>query len=230
MLRAVHVIFKDPEFCDRLIEQVDRHVEAISSNWREGYYMETLLTLTLRVYSLGHESILDKADILLAKIRDVTLTWLDLIQTEINSTEEVGVTKTVARYGFLSALLCRRTLEQHAYYEEELNQTGLAFYVKATLAMQEHMGDLNEMPTELKNMLVRDIKMTSSFGVLLHDAVERHPESLEAAISTVWPEAKDDSRQYTQWSFLQPPHENWISAKVKATRNTTPQTVHFHLL
>lgn len=60
----------------------------------------------------------------------------------------------------------------------------LASYVKATLSMQEHMGDPNEMPTELKNMLVRDIKTTFSFGVLLHDAVERHPEILEAAFST----------------------------------------------
>ena len=34
-LRAVHIMFKDDVFCFVLIGQIERHVEAISMNWRD---------------------------------------------------------------------------------------------------------------------------------------------------------------------------------------------------
>src|SRR4029077_5326659 len=48
-LRIVHAVFRDKDFCERLIEQIGQRLRAISDNWREAYCMENLLTLILRL-------------------------------------------------------------------------------------------------------------------------------------------------------------------------------------
>jgi hypothetical protein len=73
-LRTVNAVFKDVIFYHKLLDQVEQHIKAISQNWRENYYIETLFTLIIQVYTLSHKLTLSRAPSLLIAIRNITLT------------------------------------------------------------------------------------------------------------------------------------------------------------
>ncbi|EEP82370.1 conserved hypothetical protein [Uncinocarpus reesii 1704] len=153
-LRVVHVIFRDASFCSQLIEQIGKHLNIISPNWRENNYMETLLTLTIRLCNLGNEEMMAQANGLLMKIRQVTLTWIALLRDEIRNAKEADVAEQAARYGFMAALLCRRTFTSQAYGEQELDAKSFECFVEATLAMQENLVvNLNKFSASTHNLL-----------------------------------------------------------------------------
>ncbi|ODM22447.1 hypothetical protein SI65_00035 [Aspergillus cristatus] len=62
-LRLIHVLCEDDEFCAQLLNQIKRHLEAVSPNWRETHYMSTLLTLVLRACTLGSRRSVREASI-----------------------------------------------------------------------------------------------------------------------------------------------------------------------
>lgn len=230
-LRAVHVIFKDVAFCLALFDQIVRHTEAISANWREINYMETMLTLTIRLCMLGSRKPSARANQILLKIRLTTLNWISRLRQETRTTQEADVAERTARYGFMSALLCRRTFAPQAYNGTELDSESFKSFVEATLAMQENLVvDLSRFSTTTRNMLVRDIKMAHRMRTMILRLAERYPSSLQSAIDTVWPNPNDAPRQYTSWSVLPPPYEWWMTSTVRATTRSAPQTVHYHLL
>lgn len=232
-LRAVHVMFRDAAFCQALIGQVDRHTEAISANWREINYMETMLTLTIRLCTLGAQETSARANQLLLKIRRITLTWIARLRNETRTTHEADVAERTARYGFMSALLCRRTFAPQAYSNTDLDGDSFRSFVEATLAMQENLVvDLSRFSTTTRNMLIRDIKMTYRMKAMICRLAKRYPSSMQSAIDSVWPNPTDTPRPYTSWSSLSPPYEWWMTSTVaaSATTKTMPQVVHYHLL
>ncbi|KAJ0427087.1 hypothetical protein BJY00DRAFT_320561 [Aspergillus carlsbadensis] len=176
-MRTVHVMFRDLGFCSRLAEQISRHLEAISTNWRETNYMETLLTLSIPLFSLGHQDSRAESKKLLLRIRKVTAGWISLLRNE------------TARYCFLSALLCRRTFSPFLTSRSGFDIETLSLVV-----------DLSEFSTQTRNLLVRDIKMATLLSPLLRAGVERHPNSLGMAIDTVWPNWKLLPSPYDNWA------------------------------
>lgn len=230
-LRVVHVMFKDVAFCLALIGQIERHTEAISANWREINYMETMLTLTIRLCTLGSWKASVRANQILLRIRHITLNWISRLRRETRTTQEADVAERTAQYGFMSALLCRRTFAPQAYSDTELDSESFKTFVEATLAMQENLViDLSRFSTTMRNMLVRDIKMAHRMRTMILRLAKRYPSSLQSAIDTVWPNPNDAPRRYIGWSVLPPPYEWWMTSTVAATTRSAPQTVHFHLL
>jgi Protein of unknown function (DUF3638)/Protein of unknown function (DUF3645) len=230
-LRTVHAVFKDHAFCRKLLYQIEQHVEAISQNWRENYYMETLLTLTIQACTLGHKATFTEAHTILLKIRNVTLTWIKTLRNETRTTKELDVAERSARYGFLAALLCRRTFHLAAYDDTSLDKESLMAFVEATLAMQENLiVDLNRFSTTTLYILIRDIKTAHRLRSSVRHSIHQYPSSLESAIDRFWPKSTDDIREYTSWKFLHAPYEWWVTSTVVATETTMPQVVHYHLL
>lgn len=230
-LRAVHVTLRDVAFCLALVGQIERHTEAISANWREINYMETMLTLTIRLCTLAPRKAFVRANQVLLKIRRITLNWISHLRKETRTTQEADVAERTARYGFMSALLCRRTFAPQAYSNTELDSESFQAFVEATIAMQENLVvDLSRFSTTTRNMLVRDIKMAHRMRTMIHRLAKRYPSSLQWAIDTVWPNPNNAPRPYTDWSVLPPPYEWWMTSIVAATTRSAPQTVHYHLL
>ncbi|RAO65870.1 uncharacterized protein BHQ10_001882 [Talaromyces amestolkiae] len=230
-LRTVNAVFRDVIFCRKLLDQIEQHIKAISQNWRENYYMETLLTLVIRVCTLGHKLVLPRAQSLLTSIRNITLTWINTLRHEMRTTQEHDVAERSARYGFLAALLCRRTFYLAAYDGTPMDQEHFKAFVEATLAMQENLVvDVTRFTDATLNMLIRDIKMTYRMKSAIRHSVHQHPLGLQSAIDTVWPNAASEARQYGAWKPLDAPYEWWVTSTVSSTENTISQVVHYHLL
>lgn len=227
-LRDIHVVFKDTEFCKALLNQIEKHADAISANWREISYMETLLTLTIRLHTLGSSKIVKRALEHLSKIRRITLDWIRHIRHETRTTNEGDAAERKARYGFMASLLCRRTFSYQAYTGEYMDGDAFRDFVIATLAMQENLVvDVARFSKSTRNTLIRDIKMTFRMKDRIRDLAKWYPSSIESAIETIWP-TSGSGRPYTGWSV--PPGEWWMSSMVAATANTVPQYFRYHLL
>ncbi|KAE8402926.1 hypothetical protein BDV37DRAFT_294915 [Aspergillus pseudonomiae] len=230
-LRTVHYVFNDVNFCRRLIEQIEQHVEIISPNWREYYYMETLLTLTIHLCELACSESHKPAHELLLKIRRITLTWTTALRSEMRRAKEADTAESTAKYCFFSALLCRRTFALQPYSGQELDGESFKGFIEVTFTLQESLLiDVSELQTFTRNILVRDIKMMAALRPMLRQASTMHQISLISAIDTCWPGVELTSKQCTPWQFLSQPYEWWLMSTVQGTENTISQVIHYHLL
>lgn len=230
-MRAVHAMFRDRAFCKRLSEQICRHVESIATNWRETSYMETLLTMSLRLFLIGHlESRIDSKKLVL-RIRQITLNWVTLLRSETRQAEDITQSDRAARYCFLSALLCRRTFFPWLTSQTALDLESMKCFFEASLAMQESLVvDLSKFSTITRNMLIRDIKMVARMSVLLRTGVMKYPMSIGAAIDAAWPGVDGKERTYNSWRLLLAPHEDWAMSTTIPSEGSRSQTLYFHIL
>jgi hypothetical protein len=232
-LRAVHRVFRDKSFCERLIEQLHRRLEGISSNWREMHCMEMLVFLILRVCSLASEcTIINTAVDLLAKARQATFQWIGLLRAEIRKAVDADTSRRCSMYAFWAALLCRRTFALYMQSEDILEPTALRCFIECSITFQDNLvGDPASLSPRLRNALIRDLKMVYQMRFILSRSLEASPKSLMAAVNIVLPESEGGSaRSSSRLEFLPQPHEWWIQATIEATQQTTQQTVHYHLL
>ncbi|RAL14699.1 uncharacterized protein BO97DRAFT_465286 [Aspergillus homomorphus CBS 101889] len=183
-LRAVHVVFNDLSFCKRLIEQIDQHVSLIAPNWREVTCMETMLTFSVKVCSLGiHEASMQASEMLL-KIRSVTHRWINHLREESRNATEVDAADKLARYCFLAALLCRRTFS--GMIDTTFDEESIKTWVVATLSMQENLVmDTDSFGTLTQSMLVRDIMSSAQLREAIRTAINIHPLGVNAAIDQI---------------------------------------------
>ncbi|KAL4811848.1 hypothetical protein BDW67DRAFT_194317 [Aspergillus spinulosporus] len=229
--RAVHVMFRDEQFCQRMTEQVSRHVESIATNHREHNMMETLLTFCLRLFSLGLTESRSATKRVLLRIRQITMSWVKLLRDETRKADEVNVANTAARYCFLSALLCRRTFTPWLTNQALLDSESLRCFFDASLAMQESLvADLSLFSNMTRNMLIRDIKMTSQMSTLIGTSAMQESDSIGAAIDAAWPQADNTPRKYGEWKLLSPPYENWVTSQTDASDGIVSQRFYFHIL
>ncbi|KAH8424803.1 uncharacterized protein LDX57_002546 [Aspergillus melleus] len=230
-LRVVHAFFNDLAFCRRLIEKLHQHVESISANWRETTYMETMLTMAIQLYALGPLALAVDIQDLLLRIRRVTVSWVIVLRKETRNARQIDIAERLARFCFLSALLCRRTFYPHAYNGIGMKAESFKCFVEATLAMQESLVvDLGKFSTGTRNMLVRDIKMVARMKSTLLSSVSAYPTSLEAALDAAWPEADNRTRKYSDWEIFQDEYKGWVISIVQGNESTEPQQFGFHLL
>ena len=231
-LRVVHQHFTDPCFCERLLDQVKRHLQGIASNWRESSYMNMLITLVLRSYELGDNLTRASSLAVLKDIREYTWTWLDLLREEIDNAKDSTAAHTISKYALWASLLCRKTYSAYADQAEDLNEETLCTFIEASISMQEN---ISEFPTtgstSLKDMLISDIKMISRIHDLVHKSIESHPDCLSRTINKIWPQPLEGSiRSFSKWYALEDHSRGWIVAKVLASNNLVEQTVHFNYL
>lgn len=230
--RDTHVVFKDASFCNRLAEQIGIRLRNITSNWREVYCMEVLITLSLRLFTLVPSKTLAKR--LLKEARDITLKWITRLRTDVRSTTEGSVAETAARYAFWAALLCRRTFSILAESNQILTQDDLSIFVQASLALQENLLiDLAKLPPLQKSMLIRDTKMAYNIQSLILRSINASPKSIGMAINASWSDSGNTTgKVFAEWQALSPPHDRWVVTTMTAVTETSAnsQVVHYNFM
>ena len=236
-LRTVHRIFQDKSFCNRLMEQIDLRLEAISSNWRETSCAQMLLALTVRLCSIGSQSIVREALQILGKIRTITFQWISRLRTEIHNSTDASTSRRYSRYAFWAALLCKRTFAVQREgvddgYIQSLLLSALPMFIECSITLQDNLvGDPATSPTSEKNALIDDLKMVRRIRFMLRQCIQASRSSLEIAISNVWPQPEGEaSRSYSSFQFLEPPNDWWIQLTINATCENNQQTIHYHSL
>ncbi|KAJ9255026.1 hypothetical protein DTO207G8_3210 [Paecilomyces variotii] len=223
---------KDPCFCNRLMEQIEKRTEIISGNWRESKYMETLLIMVAQVRELACPESSAEAHKLLLNIRRVTYTWMRLLRGQMRDAATTDTAEDAARFCFLSALLCRGTFAPEVYETQDLDREGFQHFIEAMLTMQDSLVvTINHLSVETRNLLIGDIKMTATLRSMLKSMVSTQPSILQAAIDNFWPEGDTTSRKYSEWKFIDE-NDWWVISTVEATtaKQARPQIICYHLL
>ncbi|KAL5325012.1 hypothetical protein ACEPPN_006134 [Leptodophora sp. 'Broadleaf-Isolate-01'] len=234
LLRNAHAVFRDPAFCQRLTEQIDNRLRNISTNWREMHCMEILITLSLRLFNLTSGLDRQSAERLLKAARESTLQWISHLRDEVRNAVEADAAERAARYGFWAALLCRRTFTTFVDSDSKMNAVDLCSFVQASIALQENLlVDLTKLPSKLKNMLVRDIKMAYRIQQIIQNSIESNPDSLGVAINKTWSDSSNSTgRTYSHWQFLSSPNKRWVVSAITSTANKfiVSQVVHYNFV
>ncbi|KAE8369244.1 hypothetical protein BDV27DRAFT_153320 [Aspergillus caelatus] len=227
-LRKVHEVFEDATFCARLATQIESLLQGISDNWRESFCMEALVTFVLRLCSLGPTQAATQGKRLLRTVRETTLRWIHRIREEIGQAVDSEAAQQLGNYTLLAGLLCKRTFA--ADCGDLRDKSALEMFLRACLAISENMTlSPEQLPAAVRGMLIRDIQMTMEIHGLLQNTIQSHPESLQHAISTVWPDTADRQRTYHPWRFISK-SDMWMVSTATASESSRSQLVHYHIL
>ena len=230
-LGAVHLIFEDATFCQRLLDQLAQRLDTISTNYRETSCMETIITLLLRLSFLA-VSVAAESIELLEKARLATYKWLTVLRSDIYEATDAEVSRRCSRYALWSALLCRRTFAVFAECKQILGPTALQCFIGCSITLQENLvNDPTSLPRLLRNAIIRDAKMVHQMRFILRQSLEVSPESLTLSITAIFPDLKDGpSKTFSKIEFLDKPNQWWVKVNTNPTSQTMRQTAHFHLL
>ncbi|KAG0648167.1 hypothetical protein D0Z07_5692 [Hyphodiscus hymeniophilus] len=232
-LGQVHQVFRDVGFCERLAEQVDHRLEAISSNWRETNCMETMITLIIKLKSFGLNAD-EKANNLLEKARSICLKWMAGLRSELQTATDPQIIQRCTTNCLLATLLCRRTFVM-CIDDGHLPPSLLRSFIECSIIFQHTLpADPASLPILWRNALVRDLKAVYQIRHLLRQSLKDNPDILPLAIASVWEGLKKGSLDAAlRFEFITEPgsDENWwVQIVVHASKDTTQQTVHLHLL
>ncbi|RYP59007.1 hypothetical protein DL769_008716 [Monosporascus sp. CRB-8-3] len=234
LLRETHSVFNEELFCQRLAEQINKRLRSIAPNSRETHCMEILITLSLRLFSLTSGTDRQSAECLLKTARNVTVEWICRLRDEVRTAAEADAAERAAMYGFWAALLCRRTFTVFVESSHNMGEEDICSLFQASIALQENLVvDLEKLPQNLKNMLVRDAKLSYDLRRLIRQSIRSHPGSLEAAVSkSLFDSGNSIERTFSRWQFLEPPKESWVASIITTTTHefTSSQVVHYNFV
>ncbi|WEW59693.1 hypothetical protein PRK78_005173 [Emydomyces testavorans] len=232
-LRIAHKIFRDLSFCHKLLEQVSHRLNNIFSNWRETNCMDMLLTLILRLCSIAPSTVRKEAITILEKARAILFKWISQLRNEIHQCRDAAAAERFAEYGFWAALLCRRTFSVYVdnVGAEALGDDEITCFIEASVTLQDNApSDLTQLPSLLKNALVRDVKMVYRMRFILRESLIKTPSSLCSAVDALWPQAEGaSSRSYSEPEFVDS-SPDWVRLTVNPTVDTRQQIIYYHLL
>ena len=236
-LRVNHWVFQDPRFCSALAAQVEKRLNGIASNWREGQTAECMLTILQRIWSLASSiDSVKQAEKLILSIRQMTYTWTRLLRDEICNATDIETAQKRSQNALLAALLARRTFSIEATKSNsQILPSSLTCFLECAFTLQENLpkkeaNNVSKMSVLIKKLFMADLKLIHRLEYKLRCAMESFPEAVNEAVSSVLAEAGDDvPRVYTKWTFLSPPHSEWLTAKSVGGDGFLDQSLHIDI-
>lgn len=234
-LRAIHLVFQEPAFLERLLELIAKRLTSLETNWREHNYMDLLITIILRLINLGLGSLRSRAETLLEDARNTTLNWVTQLRKKMQTALDADTVERAASYGFYAALLCRRTFIVFSEpTRQALTPGDLISWVQASIALQESLlVDISKLTPALRSMLLRDTKMAYHLQYALQVSLRAHPESVTEGVIRSWYDPVDGlMTTFSQWTFLPEPNCRWIVATTSEPNGqlTFGQTIHYNII
>ncbi|KAK2596613.1 hypothetical protein QQS21_006289 [Conoideocrella luteorostrata] len=232
ILRKAHSIFKDITFCNRLEDQIRTRLDALATGRREINCMSILTTLCLRLYYLSPRVTQSHATVLLQKLRQLISNWIFQLREEVRRSDDAEAARKTACIGFSASLLCRQTFEIYSdeNNEEEFGEKEAFQFFQASIALSENLVlNLNEVPSDIRCMLLRDLCTAYSMRAKIKQWTTGHPLALQNAINETWADAGSLAlRSFSPWQFLS--DDFWVVSRTARTATTASQTVHYHTL
>ncbi len=233
LLGTVHDIFRDASFCSALLVQLDQKLECISSNWRETYLMEIVVTLATRLMTLtvpyvGMSDITDRALQILLKAREYTLQWVRKLQQEIYKISDPKSAQNCQTYMLWAALLCKRSFVIYLRVPgRSLNRDALAVLIECCITAHDNIPkDIQELPVMLRNSIARDLRMMYKLQRRIAEAMQLHgKESILSALHSQW--SASESKQTRDLVF---DNECWLRLTVDDVHDSEPQLIGYNYL
>ncbi|KIX98277.1 uncharacterized protein Z520_05578 [Fonsecaea multimorphosa CBS 102226] len=252
---VANVVFRDASFCRALLSQIERRLLSISSNPRENFCMETLISLILKLLSLGDKHICEKASELLEAGRNITIQWIRMLRQEFKDNTNDIASSRIPVFILWAALLCRRTFTMFSRGPQgsqtsfptsrmidvecmqntdtpPISSSALTAFLEASIALHENQPvEPEKLRPVLRSILIRDIKMVFRLQSCLEQSLEKFPHSLViAGVQASVMSGEAVSSRLTSFSFVEDSDGKWACLKLSGNRHLEPQVVQFHLV
>ena len=236
-LRVNHWALGDPQFCSMMSAVLRERLEIIASNWREGQTLECLVLLIERLWSLAStkQSVME-AEQLLVSARQIARDWVRLLRREVSSALDDETAQKRSVDAFVAALLCRKTFVLEAARPNTvLNPDDLVCFLECAFTVKENLpsgetGHISEMPLNMRKLYISDIKLVLSLEHQLKGSIQAQLPAVSQALNLTWGvEEEDLPRAFTQWIFLSPPLDSWMTAHTIAAHSLASQEIYFNI-
>ncbi|KAI8676385.1 hypothetical protein NCS56_00526100 [Fusarium sp. Ph1] len=229
--RLIHAVFRDPGFCDALIQQLASRLDSLSANWRETYLMETIVTLTLRlidfIWAANMVETSKKAISLLLRARGTCVRWFKLLRAESYKVTETELAQRFQQYALWAALLCKRTFTHLTYRPAELDDASLEVYIQSSITVHDNLVvKLEALPELLQHTVIRDMRLSYQLSPLVSESIMQKTDIFRRSLQEMWPEEEGCARVFLDVK-LEAPH--WISCLSISGDGAFVQEVHYNI-
>lgn len=162
VLRQAHWIFKDEAFCEALLSQLHRRIDACKSNWREAVALDCYVTLILRCFSLTTAPVCRQAaKKLLLEVRAISVSWTRALRQEILKAPDATIAKRRSLDALSAALLCRHTFAIEAQSKTALLAgDDIAVFLELSILLKQNlpnkMIDMSKQSNWIVNLGTRE--------------------------------------------------------------------------
>lgn len=185
--REVHLILKNQNFCNTLLDKIQSRFRSTGSNYRESTSMKVWVTILLRVCSLSTPEVRTRAMTLLEYARKTCVNWLRRLRCELPLAKDTGATVVHFQYVFWAALLCKKTYGVFAN-ESLFPSRCLGQWIEASVALQDAISvDPKDLAPLAKRALIRDLKETIRLRKLVANSIRAYPDEVSHAIQNLLP-------------------------------------------
>lgn len=229
--RVSHNIFKDENFCRRMLEQISDRVSGLAENHRESFNMNLLLSLLLRLWTLScEEHLKQNIEEVVVRIRFITRDWAKSLRCKIHSEDDDNIANHMSEYALWAALICRKTFVVNEYDGGQiLQEEELTCFLEASIIMNENIRNPSQQPPALKNSVIQTLELNSGMKEKVHRSVASNIHAVARVVNQFWPDDPSSPRTYATYSLLKNESLYWLKLNV-AGNATSPHTVALHLL
>ncbi|KAK4169727.1 hypothetical protein QBC43DRAFT_37606 [Cladorrhinum sp. PSN259] len=233
-LRLIHSVFRDVEFLNKLLEQVNSRLVNLdaTASWRETQLMTVIITLSLRMVEMAaatsvETSIQRETINCVLQARRICVTWFRLLKTEIQNSPDMSAAQQLQQRALAAALLCRRTFSVHLGQQSFLDPSSLEAYIESGIVIQENMiSKIESLPESLLHDLVFSIKLSCQLESLISRSIEANHEGLRNALIQFWPEADQIETSDTAVTFSK---DGWVCCEIGGPKGDSSQVIHLNL-
>ncbi|KAI1469407.1 uncharacterized protein F4812DRAFT_328213 [Daldinia caldariorum] len=217
ILGAIHYIFRDASFCEKLIQQLQTRLEAIATNWRETHLMEIVIILALRIIAftapfIDTNHLAKTAQDLLLEARQITFQWIRMLRKEMYCASNLSNAQNCQSYLLWAALLCKRTFASLQMTETgSLDEDELSTFLECSSTVYDNIPeDISSLGQIVQNSFVRDLRMMYDLKDQIRLSIEAHGQSaLLTTLQVLWPAA--ESKYIYNVTFEA---DNWIQVEL----------------
>ncbi|KAF2276617.1 uncharacterized protein EI97DRAFT_450390 [Westerdykella ornata] len=221
LLRDVHAVFRDSEFCGRLLEQVRRRLEAIRRSWRESLQMSLAISILIRMIELAPTTEIKQGAIkLLKRARDITWGWQQILKS-------AGVHNATGLMPCMvwASLLCKRVFYTLFEKSKALDSSSLGLLISSSIHLQNiFTQDWATLPFPLQKTVLEDLISTYLLRTELRTAICANNAAFVEALSRLWPIPSNAAL-----AAVDELGEEWIGMTLQRDNQCT-DALNYHLL
>lgn len=225
-LRDTHSIFRDAQFCKKILGQVEQRLAAIQRNWREPVQMDMLISIVLKVLSLTCNKKICAISIgLLDRARDITRGWSISLRSMGN---DHGHGPSI--FAIWASVLSKRTFYARIGRPgNTVDDEALRCFIGASIDLQNNLvGQFETLPYNVRNAVLQDLISAYQFRHHVLDAVAGNQHALLAALNHIWPVPQDCMDHPSEVQVT--PNSWWTQLILTSVKHGVTRHVHYNVL
>ncbi|KAK7447753.1 hypothetical protein VKT23_014011 [Stygiomarasmius scandens] len=226
-----HRDLSSSRFCHVLIDEIERLLGDIKSNWMELTTARSIIALCCRLLEAPEVSEVNQRlyDIL-RDARRITFGWMNEILSE-ELPDDPKADQILERQQIICemAFTCRGTYDVDSSHLQHVmaTQEDVSIFLQCAIRIFDNSPiSWTDLPINLRQMHHRDRRLAHFVEPLLATCISNDRAGLDNALMAVWPDYSPGS----PWNFLTPPNNRWIMSSTATEENSQSQIVHVNIM